>query len=489
VKLAIRKHLRDFLAILVLFVVGAGVAAYITSNQRLYLPAWVPGVGTDFYELNAEFQTAQAVVPGQGQTVDIAGVPVGEIGKVDLQSGVAVVRMKIRTKYAPVYRDASLLLRPKTGLKDMIIEMDPGTPQAGAFKEGETIPVTQTSPDVNLDEILSSLDGDTRSYLAILINSGGEAFGQPGYSADLRETFKRFEPTARDVEKITGKLSERRRNLRRVIHNFRLLTEELGAKDTQLAQFVDSSNANFQALAAQDANLRATLRELPPTLRQAETTLGKTTTLANELGPTLEGLRPTARALGPALQDVRPFLAETTPIIKDQLRPFARQARPAVRELRTMASRLQPVTPRLTRTFEVLNSLFNTLAYNPPGKEEGYLFWASWVNHAGASIFGTQDAHGPIRRGVVIASCDSLGLLENVVATNPQLEVLYELLHAPQANAVCPSTIPPGVPEQGTPGTSSKPRGLGVEPGTAGGKAARKGGPSDGKPVAGGSGK
>ena len=75
VRTAIRKHLRDFVALLVLFVIGLGVGGYITSNQRLYLPGWVPGIGTDFYELEAEFQTAQAVVPGQGQTVDIAGVP------------------------------------------------------------------------------------------------------------------------------------------------------------------------------------------------------------------------------------------------------------------------------------------------------------------------------------------------------------------------------------------------------------------------------
>ena len=43
------------------------------------------------------------------------------------------------------------------------------------------------------------------------------------------------------------------------------------------------------------------------------------------------------------------------------------------------------------------------LAFNPKGPEEGFLFWASWVNHAGASIFSTQDAHGPIRRGLVVA--------------------------------------------------------------------------------------
>jgi phospholipid/cholesterol/gamma-HCH transport system substrate-binding protein len=480
---AIRKHLRDFVAILVLFVIAIAVATYITSNQRLYLPGWVPVVGTDFYELQAEFATAQAVVPGQGQTVDIAGVPVGEIGAVSLHNGVAVVKMKIRKKYAPVYRDASLLLRPKTGLKDMVIDMDPGNARAGAYKEGDTIPVTQTSPDVNLDEILASLDGDTRSYLAILLDAGGQAFGTPGYSADLRETFKRFEPTARDVKKITGLLSERRAHTRRVIHNFRLLAEELGKKDTQLAGFVDSSNANFQALAQQDANIRAALRELPPTLSQAETALGKTETLANQLGPTMEALRPTARELGPALRATRPFLRQSTPIIQNQLRPFAREARPAVRELRTMATRLQPVTPRLTRTFEVLNSLFNTLAYNPPGAEEGFLFWASWVNHTGASIFGTQDAHGPIRRGAVISSCDSISLLENVVSTNPQLDVLYQLLNAPKSTDICPKPVAPGVPEQGNPGGPKAQAKSPAAAPSAGKSPGSKGGAAGGKPV------
>ena len=62
---AIRKHLRDFIAILFLVVVAAGVAGYILSNQRFYLPAWVPVVGSDFYEVEAEFATGQAVVPGQ----------------------------------------------------------------------------------------------------------------------------------------------------------------------------------------------------------------------------------------------------------------------------------------------------------------------------------------------------------------------------------------------------------------------------------------
>ena len=76
---AIRKHLPDFLAILGLLVIAMAVATVILGKQRLALPAWVPVIGQDFFELEAEMSTAQAVTPGQGQTVNVAGVEVGEI--------------------------------------------------------------------------------------------------------------------------------------------------------------------------------------------------------------------------------------------------------------------------------------------------------------------------------------------------------------------------------------------------------------------------
>jgi phospholipid/cholesterol/gamma-HCH transport system substrate-binding protein len=449
-KRQIKAHMRDFVALAVLLLIAIGVSGYILGHQRLYLPKWVPGVGTDFYKVNAEFSTAQAVVPGQGQTVDIAGVPVGEIGSVELKNGVALVQLKIRRKYAPIYRDAHMLLRPKTGLKDMIVEMDPGTSEAGALEEGDVIPVQNTAPDVNLDEILSSLDSDTRDYLTILVNGGAEGLADDA-PADLRETLKRFEPTNRDLERATELLAERRKNLARVVHNFSLLTTELGTRDRQLAELVGTANANFRALANQDQNIRSTLQLLPPTLAQARDTLVSANAFARELGPTSQALRPFARNLGPSLASTRPFLRRTTPVIQNQLRPFARDVRPTVRQLRRAAADLAPLTPRLTRVFRFLNAVLNTLAYNPPGDEEGYLFWASWINHAGATIFGTQDAHGAIRRGVIITSCSSVTLLTTVTAANPQLDTLYQLLGAPTAEQICPSPVSPGVP----PGTPS----------------------------------
>src|SRR5687767_15948576 len=111
-----------------MIVIALFVGGYILSHQRFYLPAWFPVLGTDFFELKGEFSTAQSVTPGQGQTVNIAGVPVGEIKKVELEQGRAVVTMAIKQKYADmVKRDATMLLRPKSGLKDMIVELDTGT--------------------------------------------------------------------------------------------------------------------------------------------------------------------------------------------------------------------------------------------------------------------------------------------------------------------------------------------------------------------------
>jgi phospholipid/cholesterol/gamma-HCH transport system substrate-binding protein len=436
---AIRKHLRDFLAIIVLLVVALVVSVVILQHQRLALPPGFPVLGKDFFEVKAELTTAQAVTPGQGQTVNIAGVEVGQISSVKLVDGKAVIGMNIERKYDRIYNDATILLRPKTGLKDMVAELNPGTAKAGRLQEGGTIPISQTLPDVNLDEILASLDTDTREYLQILL--GDASTGLHDNGRNLAQTIRRFEPTARYAREINEQLATRRENIKRVVHNFSLLTEELGNKDDQLADFVQSSNQVFSILASQSSNLEATLQQLPGALSTTSKTLAKTDRMARVLGPTLQKLRPGARALGPSLAATRPFLTRTTPVLRDQIRPFTRAALPTVKELRPAMQDLAAATPNLTRSFKVINALLNTLAYNPPGdREEGYLFWLSWANHTGQTVFSTQDAHGSIRHGLVIVSCSTAQLLETVASGNPALGTLVQLLNAPPADQICPSS-------------------------------------------------
>jgi phospholipid/cholesterol/gamma-HCH transport system substrate-binding protein len=448
VRRQIREQMPVFVALVFLLVGALAVAGYILSQQRFYLPAWVPVIGTDFYEVKAELPTGQAVVPGQGQTVNVAGVKIGEVGDVRLESGRAVVTMQIQDKHKPIYRDASVLLRPKTGLKDMYLALDPGTERAGALPEGGRVRVSNTLSDVNADEVLAQLDADTRAYLEILLSAGGTAFDDAATGADrrydqtaeqdLREVFKRLVPTARDGKRITDKLIARRGNIERVIHNFQQLSTALADRDDQLAAFVDSANENFEAFASEEASLRSALREFPGALSQTTNTLQKTEKLAAQLGPALERLRPFARELAPALRRTRPFLRETTPIIRDQIRPFARDVQPTVRDLRSAARKLAPSTPRLTRSFKVLNKFFNTLAYNPPGAVEPYLFWSAWGAHNGATLWAQQDAHGPVRRGVVLVGCSTYYSLNvAVLPGSPQLGTAVQLLNLPPFDDIC----------------------------------------------------
>src|SRR3954454_16572038 len=129
---AIRKHLRDFLAVAGLIVVALGLTYIIVQHQRLQTPI----LEEKPFELKAEFETAQAVTPGQRQTVVVAGVKIGDISKVDLDGGKAVVTMDIERKFLPISRNATALVRPRTGLQDVFIELDPGDRSAGDFKDG-----------------------------------------------------------------------------------------------------------------------------------------------------------------------------------------------------------------------------------------------------------------------------------------------------------------------------------------------------------------
>ena len=101
---------------------------------------------------------------------------VGLVGGVKLEDGQAVVTMNIFKQYAPIYRNATVLLRPRTPLKDMYLALDPGTKQAGAVPDGGMLGAGSTTPDVDLDQILASLDADTRNYLLLLLSGGAQAF-------------------------------------------------------------------------------------------------------------------------------------------------------------------------------------------------------------------------------------------------------------------------------------------------------------------------
>jgi phospholipid/cholesterol/gamma-HCH transport system substrate-binding protein len=401
-KRAIKTHSVDFVAIIVLIVLAAVVSGYILSHERLSWP-W-----SSTYTLNAEFQTGQAVTPGQGQTVRISGVQVGEVGNVTLKNGIAFVSLNIDPKFSHlIHTNATALLRPKTGLKDMFIEVNPGSNSAPVAQQGYTIPVSATNPDINPDEILASLDADTRSYLDLLVNGAGQGLQGKGGS-ELAQLLQRFLPTHRDLARLNVVVAERSQNLQRLIHSLQVLNTALSHNQGQIVQLIDSSQQVFHAFANANQGVSQAIHDLPGTLQQATQTLQKVQTFAEIVAPATHNLLPAVQAIPAANQATIDLAKPITPVLKTQIRPFVLAARPLVRNLKPPSVNLAKATPNLSGVFNVLNHLFNELGYSPGGSQHGYLWWLAWGDHNARSVFASQDANGDFRQLFLQASCASL---------------------------------------------------------------------------------
>jgi phospholipid/cholesterol/gamma-HCH transport system substrate-binding protein len=406
-----RGFLLDVTALLALVVCGLVVGGYILDQQRVRLPILEDAP----MRLQAELATAQAVTPGQGQTVRIAGVRIGDIGKVELEEGRAKVELLIDREFDDVIRtDATALLRPRTGLKDMFLEVNPGTPTAPVAREGWTMPVSNTLPDVNPDEFLAGLDADVRDHLKVLL--AGASDGLRGRSDDLRQVLKRFEPTHRALARVNGTVKTRRRELRRLISSLAAVNREVASRDDDLSDLVQQSSRVFRALASEQDNVAATIRELPSALRATRSALEEADKLGQELGPAVTRLQPVPAALRSANAATTPYALEAAPLLRRDIRPFVREARPLVRDLRPAVADLAAAEPGLTRTLGVLNHLVNMLAYNPGGREgpdkagrmEGFLFHLGWLGHQSTNLFSNADAHGVFRPVLLSGPCQTL---------------------------------------------------------------------------------
>jgi phospholipid/cholesterol/gamma-HCH transport system substrate-binding protein len=427
---AMKRYGVHLAAIVVLIVVSVGVASFILSNQRLYLPAWVPVVGTDFYVVNAEFSSAQAVTPGQGQTVNIAGVPVGEIGNVTLKNGAASVQLKIRRAHSPIYKDATMLLRPKTPLSDMYIDMKPGHPRAGEIEEGGTVPLANTKPTVNFDEFLAVLDKDTRDYLQNLLTAAGE--GLDGQGSNLRNGLKRIPTTGKYGVRIVKELQTRHKNIKRAITNLALLAKALGDNSEIFASLIDSSSTTFRTWASQEQSIREIIQLAPGAFGKTSDAVVASKPVIEDTAVAFKNLQPLADNLGISLQSLRPFFRDQTKVTRDSFRPLARDSKPLLKVLNPAAVNLAKLTPDATKATTSFNNLLNIVAKNPKGSEEGYLYWLAWFNHISASSFSRADANGVIGNGGLVANSCALQNTNNLAkSTNPMLKLVVVLTGLP----------------------------------------------------------
>jgi phospholipid/cholesterol/gamma-HCH transport system substrate-binding protein len=433
-----RGHRKDTIAIVVLAVAGIVMMLGIFTQQKASLPSWVPLVGEEFEHISAEFSTAQAVTPGQGQSVDIAGVQIGKVASVDLKDGHAVVGMDIVPKYMElIHPNASFLLRPKTGLNDMVVEVEPGTGK-DHIEDGAEFTLAQTEPNTNLDAFLGSLDADTRQYLQLLVAGGAQGIG--GRGKQLGNALRRFEPFVHYVAKLNKVVAARHVALARVIHDFGLLTTELGRHDSEIRRFVTSSDAALGNFANQQASIQEALREFPSTLTAAKAGLASSNRFSQAAYPALTKLIPQAQASTPAFKATAKMFQQTTAPIRDQIRPFTREVRPVLTHANEASGPFSKTVRNFGNALGGLNAFFNVLAFKPKGSAQSYLFYLPWVNHDFNAAFNLQDAGGSLLRSLVLSTCTgaelAYGVTEGEFAPKPFLLTLLQTVGLPRNSEI-----------------------------------------------------
>jgi phospholipid/cholesterol/gamma-HCH transport system substrate-binding protein len=441
----LQSQLRTIALMLVLVVFGLGIGANLVVHERFQWPSWMPFVGQTYFNLNAQVSAVSGVLPGQGQAVTISGVTVGQISGVKLVDSVPVISMKIDPQYANrLYSNATVLLRPKTALEDMVAQLDPGSPKrAHRLQSGATLPSANTTPTLDVDQILAQLDADTRAELMELIANAGEAVSGKG-GEELANVLRDFDPLSRNVKVASQLVSQRSAELTTLMGNLAKIATVLGDNENQITTFVKGNAGVWRAFADEDEQLQETIKLLPATLSSTNTALADATKLGDTMRSTFTNLEPTAAGLGTMLTDLRPFFKKTTPVLADDLRPFSIKAQPTAKLLAPATEKLAKATPGLTTLATELNNIVNELSYKSKGSQS-YLFYVPWANHDTDSALSSQDGIGPLRQSLLLFSCGTLQFMQNFIkdpTQNPTLSTLVQLLNLPDYGKVCTGDVP-----------------------------------------------
>src|SRR3954463_5817820 len=253
--------------------------------------------------------------------VRISGVPVGKVKSItpDKQTGRSDVEIQLESRYVPLPSDAKAILRQKTLLGETYVELTPGHPRTKPIAEGGSLPESQVSDTVELDEILRSFDPKTRAAFQDWMQSQAQAIN--GRGRDLNDALGNLAPFAEDTADIVDILNRQEGAVSRLIANTGIVFGALSERDGQLRSLVENTNAVFSTTASRDSELQAAFRALPTFEDESKTTLARLAEFSNDTDPLVTQLRPAARELSPTLRD----LADVAPDLKnllEQLQPL-----------------------------------------------------------------------------------------------------------------------------------------------------------------------
>jgi virulence factor Mce-like protein len=286
------------------------------------------------YEIQAVVKSSNLLRPNS--PVRIAGVNVGKVVAVGRykKTDLAVVTLRIDDRGRPIHRDAIAKIRPRLFLEgNFYVDLRPGTPHAGEIADRGLLPVTQTSTPVQLDQVLTALQSDTRGSLQEAVKGFGQGLDERPTPAEdarqdpavrglsgaqaLNKTLATSPASLRDTARVAGALlGPTPHDMSRTIHGLARTMTALAQRQGDLADLITTFNTTMSTTAAHAADLRATVDELGPTAQHAQAAFTKlsaslpaTSRFARDLSASLPELPATIAAAGPWLTQAQKLLA------------------------------------------------------------------------------------------------------------------------------------------------------------------------------------
>lgn len=299
---------------------------------------------TQTYRVQAVFENSNLIAPRA--PVRIAGIDVGKVVEVDRykDTDMSVVTMEITDSGRPVGKDSTMKIRPRLFLEgNFYVDLKPGTPGAEELDDGGLIPVTQTSVPVQLDQVLTTLQTDTRKGLQDTLIGFGEALDSEPTAADdadqdpdvqgltgaqaLNKALETAVPALRGsaigAQSLRG---TEERDLSRLVKGIAGVSRGLGRNESQLTELLTDFNTSMAAFASRAPQLEQTVRLLGPTasnlrkgLASIDAALPPTQTFSREILPGVRETPITAAAAEPWLDQAIPFFSaqELGGLLKD----------------------------------------------------------------------------------------------------------------------------------------------------------------------------
>jgi phospholipid/cholesterol/gamma-HCH transport system substrate-binding protein len=312
------------------------------------------------YEIKAAFESSNNLK--KGSPVRIAGVEVGKVTKVEPASKgseAVLVSMTIGKSGRPIHEDARAKIRPRIFLEgNFFVDVEPGTPGAPEIADNDTIPINQTAVPVQFDQLLTSLQSDTREDLKTLLDEYGKALDKGGAEA-FNRSIPHWKAAYRDTAIVSeASLGETEHDLSGYVKNAGATAQALDRNPEQLKSLITDFNTTAAAFAREQDNLRAAIAELPRTLDAAQPALASLNASFPPLRAFIADIRPGVRSSEAALDASIPLVRQLRGLVsEDELRGLSRDLRPAVPALARLSRESIPLAKENRRLASCQNGV------------------------------------------------------------------------------------------------------------------------------------